>query len=199
VVQKVENIFLKTELESFSGITLKEAGNMLDKDRRKYIQEVLGISCIYFGKQIHSNNIKIVGSSEKNNFFEETDGLLTFEKQIFLGIFVADCYPVFLEGKEFVGIIHCGFKGVKDGIIEKFFRILSENSVDFNKINAFIGPGICVKHYWINLKKIIKAKLEVFCKNTIKSFNICTFEDKRFFSFRRDKTSFRNLSIIGRC
>ena len=189
--------FLRFDLKNTSGITLSPFGDMRRKENRRYIQDILNTDRIYLGRQIHSANIRIVEGKEEEVFFDDTDGLITFKRGIALGVLVADCFPVLFEGEDFVAILHCGYKGIRNGIIEKFFKLLKEMKVEYKNISSLIGPGICGKHYWIDLKRIILGKLELEGVKNIIDSGVCTFEDKRFFSYRREgENTGRNLAVI---
>ncbi|MEO0275951.1 MAG: polyphenol oxidase family protein [candidate division WOR-3 bacterium] len=94
---------------------------------------------IYSLKQIHSNKIIEV----KRDMFlkEEGDGLFTFEKNIILEVKIADCFPIFIFDKNLIMVLHVGWRGAKEGIIEKGIEIFKEKG-DFKNIKVFLGPGI---------------------------------------------------------
>jgi len=94
---------------------------------------------IYSLKQIHSNKIIEV----KRDMFlkEEGDGLFTFEKNIILEVKIADCFPVFIFDKNLIMVLHVGWRGAKEGIVQKGIEIFKEKG-DFKNIKVFLGPGI---------------------------------------------------------
>ncbi|MEO0241053.1 MAG: polyphenol oxidase family protein [candidate division WOR-3 bacterium] len=94
---------------------------------------------IYSLKQVHSNKIIEV----KRDMFlkEEGDGLFTFEKNIILEVKIADCFPVFIFDKNLIMVLHVGWKGAKEGIVQKGIEIFKEKG-DFKNIKVFLGPGI---------------------------------------------------------
>jgi len=65
------------------------------------------------GKQRATGNIVIV-SDTKKQIYDNTDGIITREKNIFLGIFSADCFPVLLydPNEQIAGIAHAGYQGI---------------------------------------------------------------------------------------
>ncbi|MEO0231520.1 MAG: peptidoglycan editing factor PgeF [candidate division WOR-3 bacterium] len=94
---------------------------------------------IYSLKQVHSNKIIEV----KRDMFlkEEGDGLFTFEKNIILEVKIADCFPVFIFDKNLIMVLHVGWRGAKEGIVQKGIEIFKEKG-DFKNIKVFLGPGI---------------------------------------------------------
>jgi len=73
--------------------------------------------------QTHSNNIVEIKTG--NEDLQNCDGVFTFNKNDFsLGIQTADCAAIcFYDNKKY-GIIHAGWRGLVNGIIEKCLNIL---------------------------------------------------------------------------
>ena len=168
--------------------------------------------------QTHSTNIKIV--NENKVIYNNTDGIFSSEKRNILKIKTADCLPIFFMHKDhsFFGVVHAGWKGLKDGIIEKSIHLIKKNVNDFKNIEVFIGPSISMKNYEVqkefigyfgsdfiekidnklfcNLKGIAKYQLRKFGLKNIIDVNQCTYENINYHSFRRDKTSKRMIGLI---
>ncbi|MBV9212191.1 MAG: polyphenol oxidase family protein, partial [Actinobacteria bacterium] len=64
------------------------------------------------------------------------DGHLTGARRLALLVLVADCLPVALVGAGRVAMLHCGWRGLAGGIVERAVARFDENPV------AVIGPGI---------------------------------------------------------
>jgi copper oxidase (laccase) domain-containing protein len=95
--------------------------------------------------QIHSSNVKIVGASDKDIFVGDCDGLITADKEIILGIFIADCVPLLMSYRceELKAVIHIDWKGLSAGIIENSLEILQrEFCVRPEEIKVYIGHHI---------------------------------------------------------
>lgn len=168
--------------------------------------------------QTHSTNIKIV--NENKVIYNNTDGIFSSEKRNILKIKTADCLPIFFMHKNhsIFGVVHAGWKGLKDGIIEKSIHLIKKNVNDFKNIEVFIGPSISKKNYEVqkefigyfgsdfiekidnklfcNLKGIAKYQLRKFGLKNIIDVNQCTYENINYHSFRRDKTSKRMIGLI---
>ncbi len=71
----------------------------------------------FYLKQIHSS--RILNVTESGSEGEEGDGLITEVKGIYLGVKTADCVAIAFLGKEKVGVVHAGWRGLKEGIVEK--------------------------------------------------------------------------------
>jgi copper oxidase (laccase) domain-containing protein len=159
--------------------------------------------------QIHSN---IVLNENEINSHSEADGIFGNSNKI-LATLTADCLPIIVEGKLGHAILHAGWKGVRDQIL------LDENVRALIPETICIGPHISALNYEVgedfkvnfpnsNSFKIINNKLCFDLRNEIKSqivsnypntnvldISICTFDDLKLNSFRRDKTKQRNYNV----
>lgn len=163
-------------------------------------------------KQVHSSKILTASSIKNDNL--EGDGLF-LEKGIKknLCILTADCLPVLFIGEEGEALIHAGWRGIKEGILEnKILKTLKPKQV-------FIGPSIkkCCYEVSPDFKKNFPSSkcfykvgdklffsLDEEITNRLKKLfpfleilvdKHCTCCDKKFHSFRRDKTEKRNYNI----
>ena len=102
-----------------------------------------------FVHQHHSDKIQKVTLSDlgkgKDSFIDgvDADALYTYEKNIPLCIFHADCVPIFFvdESKDLVGIIHAGYKGTLIHVAYKAIKkVIEDESVDPNNLKFYIGP-----------------------------------------------------------
>lgn len=172
-------------------------------------------TCVFM-KQSHSNKVLLVDDIHKQY---ECDGLLSFDKNIALCVLSADCLPLVLWHKSgIIAALHSGRKGSFENILkESILLIQKHKNVDISEFNLFIGPAICAKNYEISgevleyarqnfseflsenkldLKALIKFQAkEVGIENIIDS-GICTFDDERFFSYRKDKTKQRFVTVV---
>jgi YfiH family protein len=199
--------------------TTKVAGNMKNKiERDKFLFSLnLNPVKLVLANQIHSSNVKIVSTFDQNTVVDNCDSLITADKDTILGIFTADCVPllIFSEDSKVKAAIHAGWKGIYSGIIENTFDILTKDfSIKPNQIKVYIGPHIrscCYEVSYemeqsfniklinnkLNLSEIVCNKLKKLEINNIFDINRCTFhEENTFFSYRRDKSAERILSII---
>jgi len=117
-----------------------------------------------------------------------------------------------------IGIGHAGYKGIQAGLFVNLVEKMIDSGSDPEDIRVFIGPSICQEHYEFGPEapevfrsfsqyicripgsKKYKANLRFMARDQIvhqggvpeenvEISQICTFEDKDFFSFRRDKTN----------
>ena len=176
--------------------------------------------------QVHSANIIHV----RNDFGQNkpsADGMLTTERNIALGIWTADCVPVyFFDPKhQVIGICHAGWKGTHFGIAEKMVQAMRQNFESLaEEIQVIMGPYIhrcCYevgdefaeifpKAYkrkdkrskgFMDLGAEISLRLmdEGVLKKNIQDTDLCTVcKNKKFYSYRAEpKTTERILSVIS--
>jgi hypothetical protein len=155
------------------------------------------------------------------------DSLITQEKNVFLSITVADCVPVYIYEQEhgIISLIHCGWRGISDGIIENTLRKIMDLGGKAENLKIALGPGINICHFEIkedildkfsdypefiirrddkisiDLKGIIRKKLADFNVDldNIEDNRECTAESDKYFSFRRDKPKIAEamVAVLG--
>ena len=168
--------------------------------------------------QIHSTNIELVNN--KKLVYSNVDGIFSCNKNYALQVKTADCLPIFFihEHEDIFGVIHAGWKGLKNGIISKSTKLLSSHINDLHKITVFIGPSISQKNYEVknefidyfgnefidkvgdkffcNLKGVASSQLQKLGVKNIIDCNQCTYENENYHSYRRNKTSKRMIGLI---
>jgi len=179
-----------------------------------------------FSEQVHGNNVIIVKQSDIDlnsgfKIFKNVDGLVIKEKNVFLVIKTADCIPIlFFEPiTGIIGVAHAGREGTRLNIVKSAIQKIVELGAKIDSILVEMGPAISQKHYEVtqkifqqfvleigipqkerklDLKKVIISQLikEGIPEKNIINHKICTFEDENYFSYRRDKTSRRQISFI---
>jgi YfiH family protein len=203
-------------------------GDSNSENRKKFFEKIgIGEKKVIAAKLAHTTRVEIVDRSSPN-FFEDTDGLVTKDANIYLSVTVADCIPVFLfdPGRKIVGVLHCGWRGIVAGIIESAIEKMSQLEGEPKNLKIVLGPGICKRHFeikddvlnefgkyskytersggkiFVDLKGIIKKQLDV---SGVRSENVedireCTVENLNYFSYRRDKSKEVKAmaAVIGR-
>lgn len=178
---------------------------------------------LFFGKQVHSSSCERINNINFASREQEFDGLYTSDNDVALGVFTADCVPVFIVGDNSVAMVHAGWRGVCGGIVKNAIVLLQDNFAvkDFFVV---IGPhiksccyevgkemkqyffinekSICGENkYYLDLEREVIFQLEkmgVGARNIIKS-NLCTCcRDDLFYSYRKEKTENRMISLIGK-
>jgi len=165
---------------------------------------------IVIPKQVHSNTVTICTKAGNNN---DTDGIITSNKELVLSIQVADCTPIYLFDKQrnIIGLVHAGWRGVHSGIIENSITQMKELDSKSTAIKVLLGPSIrqCCFEVGPEVSKLFNYKfqqngkkdktqldlqgvvVEKLVNMGIQSKNIidvkeCTCCSDRYHSFRRD-------------
>ena len=161
--------------------------------------------------QTHSNKSIFIDRLSKE--CEDCDGIFTSNKDLALEVSTADCLPVFFADKNFFGVVHAGWKGLSEGIIENSIGLLTKNGFVLDDTHVLIGPSIRKDHFEVKEdvaclfdKKFLISKnektflsLQDIAINQLNSFNIydivdveeCTYSTPHYYSYRRDKTDKR--------
>ena len=179
---------------------------------------------IQYMNQVHGNKLETI-FSHSSFPVDETDSLFSSNSNLALGVLTADCLPIALsknDGSEFA-ILHAGWKGLLSGVIESTLTTFTKGCSD---VSAWIGPSISLKNYEVgnDLYESFIDKddgsesnfiekghgkwlfsLHGEAKRILGKYDInadfsseCTFESESLFSYRRDQTENRILSIIWR-
>lgn len=117
-------------------------------------------------RQIHSHRVVFFDGHPQRIaevWAEEGDALITRARGFALGVFTADCLPIFLydPGQQAIGIVHAGWRGTARGVSKKAVRKMKEvfNSKE-NHILAALGP--CIGPCCLEVDAPVR---EIFSKN----------------------------------
>lgn len=153
------------------------------------------------------------------------DWIATREKNLAVGVFVADCTAILVSGQmggeSFVAAIHAGWRGTASGIIQKFFE---QTGLDLQSCRAWLSPNICKEHYEVSSEVIARfpeekigefilptrpghflLDLKSYQKTLLHEFGLsfesldrCTFSDQELFSYRASgqKLEARHLAWV---
>lgn len=123
----------------------------------KFIKEKFNLLKIFTASQTHSDIVHICGYDFLNGI--EGDALITKEKKCAVGVFTADCVPIFLfdVNRQVVGIVHSGWKGVyKEIVINTIDKFVEKFNSDLKNIFIYIAPHNmkCCYNIGEDLKKL---------------------------------------------
>ena len=145
---------------------------------------------------------------------EKLDGHITRDEGLGLLVLVADCFPVALSDGEQVAMLHCGWRPLAGGILEKALDL-------FDRVPAAaVGPGIggccyevgdevldafadvdgAASGRMLDLRTVITARLAATGVSDVQHDDHCTScEPDLYFSHRRDNgVTGRQAGIIVR-
>ncbi|WP_116085911.1 peptidoglycan editing factor PgeF [Tropicimonas sp. IMCC34011] len=95
--------------------------------------------------QVHSAEVVRAIPGER----PRADGLVTNEPGVVLSVLTADCQPVLFADEEagVIGAAHAGWRGAKDGILERVVEEMEGLGAERGRICAVIGPSISQAAY----------------------------------------------------
>jgi YfiH family protein len=174
------------------------------------------------GYQVHGTDIREWAEPPADRAYPEpggkvldrVDGHITREPGVGLLVLVADCYPVALSDGEQAAMLHCGWRPLAAGMIEKALARFGSPPA------AAVGPGIggccyqvgdevleqfadiagAASGRMLDLRAVIAAKLAAGGVEHVEHLDRCTScEPELYFSHRRDNgVTGRQAGIVVR-
>ena len=136
-------------------------------NRQIYANKInMDLNKFVYTNQTHSDNFYEVtskdckkGTTTIDDAINNVDAIYTFENEIVLNLFYADCTPVYFysEIDNLVGIIHAGWQGSVKEITYKTLRhIIKNHSIDPSNLHVIIGPSIAAHNFEVEHDVIAK-------------------------------------------
>ncbi|MBI5613825.1 peptidoglycan editing factor PgeF [Candidatus Gottesmanbacteria bacterium] len=150
--------------EVFHGTTTKQYGPIKrDASTIEYLCGVFGRKKQDFitGQQTHGNTVLEVNSTHRGVVAPSTDGLVLHvndksqSKKLFIGVFTADCVPVFFYDPKnsLVGICHAGWKGVIGKIVKNMVKQCIKCGSNPGNLRVCLGPHIRSCSYSVAIER----------------------------------------------
>lgn len=199
--------------------------HQINADKHNLIKNFLSYKDIpiQYMDQIHGKNLRFI-SSHSSKPIANTDALFSSSTNLALAVFSADCLPIALcktDGSEFA-IIHAGWKGLVSGVVETSISSFTNSS----NLSAWIGPSISKQNYEVgkdlydafmakdknsilnfskrdsykflfNLQGEAERILKKY-KINVQTSDICTYNSSSLYSYRKEETENRIVTIIWR-
>jgi YfiH family protein len=184
---------------------------------RQSLEAALDLNTVLYLNAEHGARVQMVDGPRA---LLPGDACITGEPSLGLAALGADCATVALAGGSFIAVVHCGWRGVVAGVIPAALKALER--VDPGPYRAVLGPHICARCYpvgievWEPVREVCPAaaardhgRLVVNLRDGIVEqaspwevrwtmVGGCTFEEEKFFSYRRDGTTGRQGLVIWR-
>jgi polyphenol oxidase len=164
---------------------------------------------VVMGWQVHGTDLREWDGPDPQNVYAEpggkqlprVDGHLTAERDLALLVLVADCYPVALSDGSKVAMLHCGWRPLAGGIVEKAVARFDRPPA------AAVGPGIggccyevgpeVLEHFedvpgaadgrMLDLRRVIDDRLAAAGVTEVEHLDCCTScHPDLYYSHRRD-------------
>lgn len=175
---------------------------LLVRENLNRVIEWTGVDRLCLMQQIHGGEIREV-FEDSDDALLECDGLHTASPRLGLLATGADCPPLALANSSRVAILHCGWRPLAAGIIERTLELLGDRP-----FQAAVGPSIGAAKYEVgsevpraigpdgqnhyvdghlDLQGIIAEKLDRAKPDHVEFVRDCTYErTDLYFSHRRD-------------
>jgi YfiH family protein len=189
-------------------LTDDDPANVAENRRRLADDAGLPAERVAMGRQVHGTGLREWDAppvdppyARPGGDLDEVDGHVTGVPGLGLLVLAADCYPVALSNGSRVAMLHCGWRGVAGGIIERGVAALGPG------VAAAVGPGIGACCYevgpevldafsglegvadgrMLDLRAAISRKLEQAGVTRVEHLEHCTScREDLYFSHRRD-------------
>lgn len=170
-----------------------EALARLDQIHRKIrAEQDLTTAPFVTAQQIHGKEIGVVNfplSGDK--CFANCDGIISNQRGICLGIYVADCCAVYLVDpvRSAIGLVHSGKSGTEVGIVSVAITAMSTqfDSVPSDLI-VQLSPCIRPPHYEIDFASEIIRQCRDLGVTAVNDSGVCTAcHLDRYYSYRAEK------------
>ena len=167
-------------------------------------------------RQVHGSRVlRLTGAAQASGpeprwKLEEADAQATAVPGIAPIVLTADCLPVALAAGSAVAMLHAGWRGLAEGIIEQGVQAVRELAGERAPVTAAIGPGAGVCCYEVgeevhqrfrsfgeerrrgpnlDMKRIARGQLAAAGVSAVHDAGLCTIcsPPSLFFSHRRDR------------
>jgi polyphenol oxidase len=156
------------------------------------LRHAIGIGGHHYvtAEQVHGSAVAVVKAAEAAQL-PGVDALVTDNPDVCLGIYVADCGPVWLVDpvRRAIGCVHSGRKGTDLGIVPATIRtMISQFGCEPSRMVAQLGPCIRPPHYEVDFAAAILAQCRAAGIGAIHDSGACTAaQSTRYYSYRREK------------
>jgi polyphenol oxidase len=181
-----------------------EALERLDAAHRE-IRNATGIGDwpLVTAEQIHGDKIAFADAPVENNKeFSGCDGLITNQRRIALGVYVADCCAVYIVDPKTpaIGLVHSGRKGTELGVAPNAIRQMVDR-FGSGPANMIVQLSPCIRppHYEVDFAAEIVRECRALGVREIYDSGVCTACDlDRYYSYRAEKgRTGRMLALLG--
>ena len=156
-------------------------------------------------QQIHGDKIATVDRCRHDSAsfeFASCDGIITNERGVTLGIYVADCCAVYIVDPQTsaIGLVHSGRKGTELGVVTNAIRQMRECfGSDPAELIVQLSPCIRPPHYEVDFAVQIVRQCRALGVKQIHESAPCTACDlARYYSYRAEKgKTGRMLALLG--
>ncbi|ACO04682.1 polyphenol oxidase family protein [Persephonella sp.] len=193
--------------------TARKDGNMRNFQKRKETAQNFGFTDIYIPKQKHTDII-----TDLENPDTVADGVYTEKKMRPVGVLTADCMAVVMSDMERVVVVHAGWRGLLNGIVDKGLDYFT----DRKDLIVFVSPharaccyevkedfvdyakrsGVSEEYFtyrdgriYFSMSDLLIDRLKSCGIERVIDVSLCTICDGEFFSYRKGDFEERILTF----
>lgn len=198
-----------------------------DAERVRANERILGDwlgAPITTATQVHGADVAEIAADEVGRRCE-VDALVAWAPGVGLGVMVADCVPVLLADAVagVVATAHAGRPGLVAGVVPHVVAAMVARGAHVGRIRAALGPSICGRCYevpeamrddvdaavpgtaattsWgtpaVDIATGVQLQLAAAGVERVERLRLCTYEDDRFYSYRRDGRTGRFAGVVA--
>jgi copper oxidase (laccase) domain-containing protein len=186
------------------GFTLRVAGIEVSHDKMEALARLdgvhreirgahgLGRAPFITAQQVHGKRVGIVDEpAAGDECFDSCDGLITNQRGVCLGIYVADCCAIFVVDpvRNAIGLVHSGKKGTELGIVSSAISAMAEH-FDSRPADLVVQLSPCIRppHYEMDFAGTIVRQCRDLGVTAVNDGGVCTACDlNRYYSYRAEK------------
>ena len=171
----------------------REARRQLQLDGRHFVT----------AQQVHGRSVSIIdGQIPSDRCFDECDALITNQRDVCLGIYVADCCAVYLVDRAngAIGLVHSGRKGTELGIVPETIAQMGARFGSLpGDLRIQLSPCIRPPHYEVDFAAMIVEQCRSAGATDVHDSGVCTACDlERYYSYRAEKArTGRMLALLA--
>lgn len=154
-------VWSQFSLGQTTGLSAGAGSGFQDPELRNSFYSLFSVNCVHEAQQVHGNRLQAVQAHSAG--YRGCDGLLGVSTNTMLTMRTADCLPVFVKnesGTRFA-LLHAGWRGLADGIIEKALE-----KWFIKPVEIIIGLGITQDAYEVGSEVITDLKKNLGCSES---------------------------------
>jgi polyphenol oxidase len=160
----------------------------------RHVRDSLGLGQAAFltAEQVHGKKVAVIDSpSSLDRCFDACDGLVTNQRDVCLGIYVADCCATYLIDpiSGCIGLVHSGKKGTELATVPQAITSLTKH-FGSNPADLIVQLSPCIRppHYEVDFAAEIVRQCRAAGVENVHDCNICTACDlQHYYSYRVEK------------
>jgi hypothetical protein len=174
-------------------------------------------------EQVHGATVTVVDGPRESPV-PASDAMVTATPGLVLGVLAADCVPVLLADPVagVVAAAHAGREGVRLGVVGAALAAMADLGARPERTSALLGPAVCGACYEVpaglaaEVERVAPGSavrtrrgtpgldLRAGLDGVLRRLGLpevvhdprCTVEDRRLFSYRRDRTTGRQAGLV---